>query len=139
MSVNRYICTGNLTRDPVARELPGGRTVCELRLAVEGMARQGQTGYISVSVFGRAGEAAAKHLCKGWLVAVDGDLEWGEWEREDGEKRHDYRVNGSVTFLAPPRSSGKSRQSEQDRDTDDEPDADERKSSRRARREPAAA
>jgi single-stranded DNA-binding protein len=41
---------------------------------------------------------------KGWLVAVDGRLEYGEWETEGGEKRHDYSVVGNVEFLTAPRS-----------------------------------
>jgi single-strand DNA-binding protein len=103
MSVNKYIGIGNLTRDPELRELPSGTHVCELRLAVDGMARAGEVGYINVSVYGKPGEAAAKHLGKGWLVAVDGRLEFGHWETDAGEKRHDYAVVGSVQFLSPPR------------------------------------
>jgi single-stranded DNA-binding protein len=50
----------------------------------------------------KAGEAAAEYLSKGWLVAVDGRLEYGEWEAE-GSKRHDYSVVGNVEFLTAPR------------------------------------
>jgi single-strand DNA-binding protein len=78
-------------------------TVCQLRLAVDGMGRAREVGYINVAVFGKAGEAAAQYLSKGWLVAVDGRLEYGEWETEGGEKRHDYSVVGNVEFLTAPR------------------------------------
>ncbi len=64
-----------------------------------------QTGYINVSTFGKPGEAAAKILSTGWLVAVDGRLEYHEWE-QDGKTRHDYEVIGSVEFLAAPRNTG---------------------------------
>ena len=77
--------------------------VCQLRLAVDGMGRGREVGFINVSVFGKAGEAAAEYLAKGWLVAVDGRLEYGEWETEGGEKRHDYTVVGNVEFLTAPR------------------------------------
>jgi single-strand DNA-binding protein len=100
MSVNRYICTGNLTRDPELRELPSGTTVCELRVAVDGMSRGGEVGYINVSVYGKPGEAATRYLSKGSQVALDGRLEFAEWETDAGEKRHDYAVVGSVEFLA---------------------------------------
>ena len=36
MSVNKYICVGNLTRDPELRSLPSGTPVCDLRIAVDG-------------------------------------------------------------------------------------------------------
>jgi hypothetical protein len=34
---------------------------------------------------------------------VDGRLEYGEWENEGGEKRHDYSVVGNVEFLTAPK------------------------------------
>jgi single-strand DNA-binding protein len=104
MNINKYICTGRLTKDPELRALPNGTSVCELRIAVDGMGRSREVGYINVSVFGNGGEAAARHLAKGWLVAVDGRLEFGEWDTEDG-KRHDYSVVGNVEFLAAPRDA----------------------------------
>ena len=67
------------------------------------MGRGREVGYINVSVFGKAGEAAAEYLSKGWLVAVDGRLEFGRSETEAGEKRHDYTVVGNVEFLTAPR------------------------------------
>ena len=67
--------TGRLTRDPELRELPNGGSVCKLRLAVDDMAPGRETGYINVSAFGKPGEAAAKVLSTGWLVAVDGRLD----------------------------------------------------------------
>lgn len=103
MSVNRFICTGNLTKDPVVRELPSGSSVCELRLAVDGMGGLEEPGYITVSVFGKPGEAAARYLSKGWLVAVDGRLQFAQWETEENVARHEYTVIGNVEFLAAPR------------------------------------
>jgi len=103
VNINKYICTGRLTKDPELRSLPSDMTVCQLRLAVDGMGRGREVGFINVSVFGKAGEAAAEYLTKGWLVAVDGRLEYGQWETEAGEKRHDYMVVGNVEFLSAPR------------------------------------
>ena len=103
MNVNKMICTGRLTKDPELREVSEEMSVCQLRLAVDGMGRGREVGYVNVAVFGAAGEAAAKVLSKGWLVAVDGRLEYGEWETQDGEKRHDYSVVGNVEFLTAPK------------------------------------
>jgi single-strand DNA-binding protein len=104
VNINKYICTGRLTKDPELRELPNGTSVCELRVAVDGMGRNREVGYINVSAFGNGGEAAAKHLTKGWLIAVDGRIEFGGWDSKDG-KRHDYSVVGNVEFLAAPRGA----------------------------------
>ncbi|HEY6395932.1 MAG TPA: single-stranded DNA-binding protein [Solirubrobacteraceae bacterium] len=100
MNINKCICTGRLTSNPELKALPSGTSVCQLRLAVDGMGRAREVGYVNVAVFGAGGEAAAKVLANGWLVAVDGRLEYGEWEAEGGEKRHDYCVVGNVGFLA---------------------------------------
>jgi single-strand DNA-binding protein len=102
MNINKYICTGRLTKDPELRSVSDEMKVCQLRLAVDGMGRGREVGYINVSVFGNSAEAAAKYLSKGWLVAVDGRLEYGEWDSE-GSKRHDYNVVGNVEFLTAPR------------------------------------
>jgi single-strand DNA-binding protein len=104
MNINKVICTGRLTKDPELRQVSEEIKVCQLRLAVDGMGRGREVGYVNVAVFGAGGEAAAMVLCKGWLVAVDGRLEYGEWEAEGGEKRHDYSVVGNVEFLAAPRA-----------------------------------
>jgi single-strand DNA-binding protein len=104
VNINKYICTGRLTKDPELRTFPDGTSVCELRVAVDGMGRNRKVGYINVSVFGNGGEAAARHLTKGWLVAVDGRIEFGEWDTEDGT-RHDYSAVGNVEFLAAPRAA----------------------------------
>ncbi|HEX3509829.1 MAG TPA: single-stranded DNA-binding protein [Solirubrobacteraceae bacterium] len=103
MNINKIICTGRLTKDPELRELSEETKVCQLRLAVDGMGRGREVGYVNVAVFGAGGEAAAKVLKKGWMVAVDGRLEYGEWETEGGEKRHDYSIVGNVEFLTAPR------------------------------------
>src|ERR1700722_1381211 len=105
MSVNRFICTGNLTRDPELRQLPTGVSVCELRVAVDAMGRGVDPGFINVSVYGKPGEAAAEILGKGWLVGVDGRLEFGEWETDVGDKRHEYTVVGNAESLPAPRAT----------------------------------
>jgi single-strand DNA-binding protein len=103
--MQRLSLTGRLTREPELRELPNGGTVCKLRLAVDDMARGRETGYINVSTFGKPGEAAAQVLSTGWLVAVDGRLEYHQWVDDDGKNRHDYEVIGQVEFLAAPRAA----------------------------------
>jgi len=107
MNINKYICTGRLTKDPEVRNVSGDMKVCQLRLAVDQMGRGREVGFINVSVFGKAGEACAEYLAKGWLVAVDGRLEYGEWDSE-GTKRHDYTVVGNVEFLTATRPAEES-------------------------------
>jgi single-strand DNA-binding protein len=99
-SINRVTILGNLTHDPELRELSSGRRVCHMRVACNGRRRNLEGGYDSkpnyfdVSVFGPQGESAHRYLQKGRPVAVDGRLDWSEWETVEGQRRQ------SVTILA---------------------------------------
>ena len=56
--------------------------------------------YFDVTVWGAQGENCAQYLSKGRPVAVDGRLEWREWEDKDGNKRQAVDIIAdSVQFL----------------------------------------
>jgi single-strand DNA-binding protein len=56
--------------------------------------------YFDVTVWGNQGENCAQYLSKGRPVAIDGRLEWREWEAQDGTKRQAVEVIAdSVQFL----------------------------------------
>ncbi|HEY2768312.1 MAG TPA: single-stranded DNA-binding protein [Solirubrobacteraceae bacterium] len=99
-SINTSIVIGGLTRDPEVVALSEG-SICKLRLAVDGMARGGETGYIDVDVFGKPGEACAEHLSKGREVAVKGRLQWREWQPEGSTSKRQahHIVADQVQFL----------------------------------------
>jgi single-strand DNA-binding protein len=106
-NINRVILTGNLTRDPELRSLPSGTSVCSLRVAVN-TRRKDQSGewvdkpnYFSVTVWGAQGDNCARYLSKGRPVAIDGRLEWREWEAKDGSGKRESIdiVADSVQFL----------------------------------------
>jgi single-strand DNA-binding protein len=106
-NINRGIPTGNLTADPELSTLPSGTSVCRLRLAVNRRYKDQSTGewsekpnYFDIKVWGAQGENCAQYLSKGRPVAVDGRLEWSEWESQDGGKRSKVEVVAdTVQFL----------------------------------------
>jgi len=104
-NINRVIVTGNLTRDPEVRDLPGGNAVCKLRIAVNTRRKEGDNwvdkpNYFDVTVWGAQGRNAGQYLSKGRPVAIDGRLEWREWEDKDGNKRQSVDiVADNVQFL----------------------------------------
>lgn len=108
--MNSIQLTGRLTRDPELRETASGLAACRMRIAVDGMGSGGVTdaGFVNVTQFGPGGEAAARELTKGWLVAVDGRLEHQTWEK-DGVNREAHGIVGKVEFLAAPRQDGQER------------------------------
>lgn len=114
-NVNVVVITGNLTRDPELRSTPGGTSVCKLRVAVNSRRKDGQTGewvdkpnYFDVTVWGAQGENCANYLSKGRPVAVEGRLDWREWEAKDGGgKRQTVEIiANSVQFLGSRDGSG---------------------------------
>jgi single-strand DNA-binding protein len=53
-----------------------------------------------VTVWGNQGESCAQYLSKGRPVAIDGRLEWREWDAQDGTKRQAVEIIAdSVQFL----------------------------------------
>ena len=105
-NINRVVLTGNLTTDPELRNLPSGMSVCKLRVACN-TRRKGASGewedkpnYFDVTVWGAQGENCARYLSKGRPVAIDGRLEWREWETKEGGKRQAIDIIAdSVQFL----------------------------------------
>ena len=105
-NINSVVITGNLTKDPELRSTPSGTPVCKLRVAVNSR-RKDQSGewvdkpnYFDVTVWGAQGENCAQYLSKGRPVAVQGRLDWREWEAQDGSKRQAVEIIAdSVQFL----------------------------------------
>lgn len=102
--MNSIEITGRLTGQPELTALPDGTPVCKVRLAVNGMGRGHDVGYVDVTEFGAAGAAAARELSKGWLVAVSGRLKYREWDSKGVYRRREYEVVGHIEFLAAPRN-----------------------------------
>ena len=107
-NINRVTITGNLTADPELRHTGSGLAVCQLRVACNGRRKDQQSGqwvdkpnYFNVTVWGAQGENCNNYLSRGRPVAVDGRLDWREWEAKDGSgKRQTVEiVADTVQFL----------------------------------------
>jgi single-strand DNA-binding protein len=105
-NINRVVLVGNLTKDPELRPTSGS-SLCKLRIAVN-TRRKDESGqwvdkpnYFDVTVWGNQAESCAQYLAKGRPVAIDGRLEWREWEATDGSgKRQAVEIVAeSVQFL----------------------------------------
>lgn len=101
--VNAVTITGNLTRDPELRHTKSGTAVCDLRVAVNGRRKAqndewvNKPNYFDVTVWGAYGAAIAGNLSKGRGVAVEGRLDWQEWEAKDGSgKRQAVKIIGET-------------------------------------------
>ena len=111
ININRALVVGNLTRDPELRAAASGTSVCGLRIACNTRRRKGGDGnewedrpnYFDVTVFGAQAESCARYLNKGRQVAIDGRLEWREWQSAEGQHREAVSIVAeSVQFLGAP-------------------------------------
>jgi single-strand DNA-binding protein len=107
-NLNRVALTGNLTRDPELRATANGTSVCSLRVAFSTRRKDATSGewqtkanYADVTVWGTQGETCARYLTKGRPIAIDGRLDWHEWQAQDGSRRQTLSIIAdAVQFLA---------------------------------------
>jgi single-strand DNA-binding protein len=112
-NINRVVVSGNLTRDPELRQLPGGNSVCKLRMAVNTRKKDRDSNqwsdvanYFDITVWGAQGENVAKYLSKGSPLLVDGRLEWREWQAQDGTNRQAVEIIAENTQFIGGREGG---------------------------------
>jgi len=93
-----------MTRDPELKQA-GQTSVCKMRIAVNTCRKdaEGNWGdkpnFFDVTAFGKQAESCAEFLAKGKPCAIDGRLEWHEWE-SDGVKRQSVEIIAdNVQFL----------------------------------------
>jgi single-strand DNA-binding protein len=108
-NINRVVLVGRLTRDPELRALPSGTSVCSLRIACNSSRKDTdgefveRPNFFDVSVFGAPGENVSNYMRRGSRVAIDGRLEWREWETAEQERRQAVSVVADVVqFLDSP-------------------------------------
>ncbi len=115
MTYHKLIIIGNLGRDPEMRYTPSGDPVTSLNVAsnrqfTDGSgARQKETTWFRVSVWGKQAESCNNFLQKGSMVLIEGELrpdkETGNprtFTRTDGSAGASYEVTArTVRFLTP--------------------------------------
>ena len=108
-TINRVVLIGRLTKDPELRTLSSGVGACNLRIACNTTRRdpegeyRDKPNYFDVSVYGAPGESVSRYMHRGSRVAIDGRLEWREWETAEQERRQAVSiVADTVQFLDSP-------------------------------------
>src|SRR3989344_3179019 len=94
MYLNKAIVIGNLTRDPEERQLPSGAAVASFSVATNRIwkdkngARQEDTQYHNIVVFGPQARNCAQYLRKGSSALVEGRMQTRSWDAPDGTKKY---------------------------------------------------
>lgn len=104
--MNRVCLVGNLTKDPELKTFDSGNSVCKMRVAVNTRTKvdgdwQDKPNYFNVTAWGKLGERCSEYLAKGRQVAVDGRLEWREWESDNGRREAVEIIADDIRFIGP--------------------------------------
>jgi single-strand DNA-binding protein len=109
-SFNRVLLLGNLTRDPVLKQLPTQSQVAEFGLAVNRKFRTAQgedredTVFVDCAAFGKPADTIAHYCHKGRPLLVEGRLRYDSWEDKQGARHSKLSVVvESFQFHRPPR------------------------------------
>lgn len=101
--INKAVLVGRLTKDPDLRYGNSGTAICRFTLAVNRTfkTQDGQDAdFIQVVCFKKTAENAANFLKKGSLTGVDGRIQTGSYEGQDGKRVYTTEVIAdSVQFL----------------------------------------
>ncbi len=108
--LNCAVLMGRLTADPEVRQTPSGVSVCRFSIAVErAYVKQGeqrQADFIDIVTWRQTAEFVGKYFQKGSMIAVQGSIQTGSYEK-DGVKRRTFEVVAdNVSFCGSKSESG---------------------------------
>ncbi|MDX1769921.1 MAG: single-stranded DNA-binding protein [Planococcaceae bacterium] len=108
--INRVVLVGRLTKDPELRYTPSGVAVARFTLAVNrtfsNASGEKETDFIQCQVWRKPAENAANFLKKGSLAGIEGRIQTGSYDGQDGKRVYTTEVVcDSVQFLEPRNSS----------------------------------
>lgn len=95
--MNKVIITGNLTKDPVVRDV-GSSQVASFRIASNRRYKTKQGDYkddtlfINCEVWDKGADVIMKYMKKGNKILLEGSLRLNEWENSDGNKVRDVFI-----------------------------------------------
>ncbi|MEK4487866.1 single-stranded DNA-binding protein [Psychrobacillus sp. FSL H8-0484] len=109
--INRVVLVGRLTKDPELRYTPSGVAMARFTLAVNrtfsNQQGEREADFINCVVWRKQAENTANFLKKGSLAGVEGRIQTGSYEGQDGKRVYTTDVVAdSVQFLEPRSSSG---------------------------------
>ena len=82
--MNRVFLMGNVGQDPIIKQTPTGRAVCELSVATHRNVRKGdgweeEVEWTRIRLWEQRAELAARFLTRGAPIAVEGQLRTETW------------------------------------------------------------
>lgn len=115
--INRVVLVGRLTKDPELRYTPSGIPMTRFTVAVNrtftNQSGEREADFIGCVAWRKQAENLANFMRKGNLIGIDGRIQTGSFEGQDGKRVYTTDiVADSIQFLEP-RSAGGQQQSQQ--------------------------
>jgi single-strand DNA-binding protein len=107
MNLNKVFLIGRLTQDPITKNLPSGKLVCNFGLATDRYfvdksgQKQQKTDFHNIVLFGRLAEIASQYLTKGSLVFIEGRIRTRNWQDKNGNKKFKTEIVAERIQLGP--------------------------------------
>lgn len=93
--LNSAVVMGRLTSDPEVRSTPAGVSVCRFTVAVDrSYVKQGEerkADFIDILAWRQTAEFVGKYFQKGQMIAIQGSIQTGSYEK-DGIKRRTFEI-----------------------------------------------
>lgn len=115
MSVNKFICIGNVGKDPEIRALDSGVKVANFSLGLtergytkqDGTKIEGKTEWVNIVAWRGLAEIVEKYANKGSKLYVEGKLRTRSYDDQNGVKRYITEVFAdNIELLSPKSDSG---------------------------------
>jgi len=102
--LNRVILIGRITADPEIRYTQSGIPVASFSLAVDrrfkSSSGEKMTDFIRCVAWRKTAELMSQYVKKGYMLAIDGNLQMNKFQTKEGENRTTYEVVAeNVQFL----------------------------------------
>lgn len=92
MSMNTVVLMGRISNEIELSETRNGKVYTRFSIACDSKYKRDETNFIPCVAWGKNAEFIGKYFAKGRMIAVEGELESGKYEK-DGRTVYTYQVN----------------------------------------------
>ncbi len=112
--MNIVALVGNLTRDVEIKYTAAGLPIANFGIAINKKTKNQTTQqledkpvFVDVTAFGRQAEIVNQYFKKGKKIGIAGELNFEQWQAQDGTKRSKLTVNANkIEFVEPKEAAG---------------------------------
>ena len=90
--LNHVTLIGRLVADPESKTTANGKSVCNVRIAVDRKGREKETDFFNCTAFGQTGDSLSTYAQKGRLIAITGKIQLDNYLNKDGVKQQAVKV-----------------------------------------------